>query len=218
MALKKNPRFDLKLHYRRTLEIGMVSSLCFLLLAFKYFPEYEIEKLEKKYWDPDVTVEDVVLTKHDEIKIPPPPKPPVLIEVPNNIDEDPPIEIPEFNPNANVPPPPPPQKPDNPEPVPEFYPFVEEPPTIIGGIEALNKIVIYPEFAIKVNREGKVIVEAFVDENGNVVNAELRKGIGAGCDEAALSAVRAIKFYPGKQRGRAVKVRVSVPILFKLQN
>jgi len=43
------------------------------------------------------------------------------------------------------------------------------------------------------------------------------KGIGAGCDEAAVQAVMQTKFKPGKQRGKAVKVQVSIPIVFKLQ-
>ncbi|MCK7525607.1 MAG: energy transducer TonB [Ignavibacteriales bacterium] len=63
--------------------------------------------------------------------------------------------------------------------------------------------------------EGKVYVLAFVDEAGNVTRAKIIKGIGAGCDEAALDAVRQTKFKPGKQRGTPVKVQVSIPIVFK---
>lgn len=215
MALKKNPRFDLKLHYRRTLEIGMVCSLCLLLAAFRYFPEYHTEKVKGDETQIIIKAVDIPITQQTQLP-PPPPKPVVLVEVPNTI-EDTPIDIPEFNSNADVPPPPPSIETDKPEPVPVFYPYVEEPPTIVGGIEALNKIVVYPELAIKANVQGQVLVEAFIDENGNVVNVELRKGLGAGCDDAAINAVRSVKFNPGKQRGRAVKVRVSVPIVFKLK-
>ena len=42
------------------------------------------------------------------------------------------------------------------------------------------------------------------------------KGIGAGCDEAALNAVLKTKFKPGKQRGKPVNVQVSIPVIFKL--
>ncbi len=45
----------------------------------------------------------------------------------------------------------------------------------------------------------------------------LLRGIGAGCDEAALDAVKKVKFIPGMQNGKAVNVEVTVPILFKLQ-
>jgi protein TonB len=43
------------------------------------------------------------------------------------------------------------------------------------------------------------------------------RGIGAGCDEEALKAVRDARFTPGKQRGQAVKVKMSLPITFKLR-
>jgi periplasmic protein TonB len=50
-----------------------------------------------------------------------------------------------------------------------------------------------------------------------VTSAKIIKGLGAGLDEAALNAVKETKFKPGKQRGKAVKVQVSIPIVFKLQ-
>ena len=52
---------------------------------------------------------------------------------------------------------------------------------------------------------------------GIVTKVELIRGIGAGCDEAAMDAVHKTKFKPGKQRGKPVKVQVTVPVLFKLQ-
>lgn len=81
----------------------------------------------------------------------------------------------------------------------------------------MNEKVVYPELAVKVNIQGKVYVEAFIDENGDVFDVVLLKGIGGGCDEAAINAVKSVKFNPGKQRGKAVKVRVGIPIVFKLQ-
>ena len=54
-------------------------------------------------------------------------------------------------------------------------------------------------------------------ETGTVTKANVIKGIGAGCDEAALNAVLKTKFKPGKQRGKPVKVQVSIPVVFKLQ-
>jgi protein TonB len=65
--------------------------------------------------------------------------------------------------------------------------------------------------------QGKVYVKAYVDENGNVVKVELVKGIGAGCDEEAMKAVQSTLFNPGKQRGKPVKVQVTVPIRFVLK-
>ena len=43
------------------------------------------------------------------------------------------------------------------------------------------------------------------------------RGIGAGCDEEAIRAVQQAQFKPGKQRGKAVRVKMSLPITFKLK-
>lgn len=103
------------------------------------------------------------------------------------------------------------------EEAPTYFVAVEEMPEPIGGISAIQQKIEYPEIAKRAGVEGKVYVLAFVDEDGNVTGAKIIKGIGAGCDEAALDAVRKTKFKPGKQRGTPVKVQVSIPIVFKLQ-
>jgi protein TonB len=100
---------------------------------------------------------------------------------------------------------------------PKYFVAVEEMPEPIGGIKAIQEKITYPEIAKRAGVEGKVYVLAFVDESGTVTKAQIIKGIGAGCDEAALNAVLATKFVPGKQRGVPVKVQVSIPIIFKLQ-
>lgn len=99
----------------------------------------------------------------------------------------------------------------------EYYVAVEQMPEPIGGIKAIQEKIRYPEIAKRAGIEGRVYVRAFIDEKGNVVYAEIIKGLGAGCSEAALAAVKATKFEPGRQRGKPVKVQVSVPILFQLQ-
>jgi protein TonB len=100
---------------------------------------------------------------------------------------------------------------------PVYFVAVEEMPEPIGGIAAIQQLITYPEIAKRAGVEGKVYVLAFVDEKGNVTNAKIIKGIGAGCDEAAIDAVLQTRFKPGKQRGTPVKVQVSIPIVFKLQ-
>ena len=98
---------------------------------------------------------------------------------------------------------------------PTFFLAVEEMPELIGGIKGLQNRIVYPEIAKQTGTEGKVIVQAVVDEKGNIISAKTIKGIGAGCDEVALDAVLNSKFKPGKQRGKNVKVQISVPIVFK---
>jgi protein TonB len=99
---------------------------------------------------------------------------------------------------------------------PTFFVAVEEMPQPIGGLQGIQEKISYPEIAKRAGVEGKVFIKAFVDETGNVVNAEVVKGIGGGCDEAALEAILQTKFTPGKQRGKPIKVQVIVPVVFKL--
>jgi len=97
----------------------------------------------------------------------------------------------------------------------QYFVAVEEMPEPIGGIAAIQRKVVYPAIASAAAVEGRVIINAFVDEYGNVTKTEVVKGIGYGCDEAAVDAIKSTKFKPGKQRGKPVNVRITIPILFK---
>ena len=89
-------------------------------------------------------------------------------------------------------------------------------PELIGGLASIQKLIQYPEIARKAGVEGRVIVQFVVDENGSVQDPQVVRGIGAGCDEEAVRAVRQAKFNPGMQRGKPVKVKMSLPITFRL--
>jgi protein TonB len=99
---------------------------------------------------------------------------------------------------------------------PTYFVAVEEMPEPVGGLQEIQSRIEYPVIAKRVGIEGKVFVRAFVDEKGTVTSAEVVKGIGGGCDEAALDAILKTTFTPGKQRGKPIKVQVTIPILFKL--
>lgn len=98
----------------------------------------------------------------------------------------------------------------------EVFMIVENMPRLIGGLESIQDEIKYPAIAQKAGIEGRVFVQFIVDEQGNVVDPVIVRGIGAGCDEEAIRAVRKAKFIPGRQRGQAVKVKMSIPITFKL--
>jgi protein TonB len=216
VALKKNPKVDLKRKYRRLFETSLIIALAVLIIAFKYFPEFEKETLALDGPQELVQVEDVEATKQ-EAAPPPPPKPPIPIEAPSDeVLEDIEISDTELDIEAEVAAPPPPVEEEE-EAEPVFFVAVEQQPEPIGGLEGIQKRIVYPEIAKRAGVQGRVFVKAFVDENGNVVKVELLKGIGAGCDEAAMEAVKNTKFTPGRQRGKSVKVQVSIPIVFRLQ-
>lgn len=89
-------------------------------------------------------------------------------------------------------------------------------PSPVGGIQEIYKHVVYPSKAKKVGVQGKVYVLAFINENGDVDDVKVVRGIGAGCDEAAIDAIKKIKFYPGKNGGAPVKIKFAVAINFQL--
>jgi periplasmic protein TonB len=98
-----------------------------------------------------------------------------------------------------------------------FAAVVENMPGPIGGMYAIQEKIRYPEIAKLSGIQGRVIIQAFIDESGSVVQAKVLNGIGGGCDEMAIDAVKQTKFNPGMQNGKPVKVQVTIPILFKLQ-
>jgi len=99
-----------------------------------------------------------------------------------------------------------------------YLAFAEVMPKPIGGIQAIYKnIKTYPRAAENAGIEGKVYVLAFVNEKGTVDKVKVVKGLGGGCDEAAVKAVRKTKFTPAKSKGKAVKVKTSLAIVFKIQ-
>ncbi|VAX22469.1 Ferric siderophore transport system, periplasmic binding protein TonB [hydrothermal vent metagenome] len=100
----------------------------------------------------------------------------------------------------------------------DYFVAVEQMPSPIGGIMAIQKNIHYPEIAKRAGIEGRVFVKAYIDSTGTVAKTELIRGIGSGCDEEAMNAVKKVKFNPGMQRGKRVNVQVTVPILFKLSN
>ncbi|MDX1701944.1 MAG: energy transducer TonB [Melioribacteraceae bacterium] len=99
----------------------------------------------------------------------------------------------------------------------EYMEKVDEMPFPVGGMAALAKNVVYPKKAKEEGIQGRVFVKAFIDEEGDVIWTEMVKGIGGGCELAAINAVEATKFTPGKQNGKPVKTQIMIPILFKLQ-
>jgi protein TonB len=213
----KNPIADLRAKYGRAFEISLIISLALMIVAFKFFPKLEKSEVTLEGPQELFTVEDIQHTKQEN-RPPPPPKPPIPIEAPSeDVLEDIEIGDTEIDINEQMEAPPPPPKEEKVEEEPTYFVAVEEMPEPIGGIKGIQEKIIYPEIAKRAGVEGKVYVLAFVDETGTVTKAQVLKGIGAGCDEAALDAVLKTKFKPGKQRGKPVKVQVSIPIIFKLQ-
>jgi protein TonB len=104
----------------------------------------------------------------------------------------------------------------------EIFTIVEQKPEPVGGMSAFYKYVSetigYPAIAKRTNIQGKVYVRFVISKTGDISNVEVLKGIGGGCDEEAVRVIEnAPKWIPGRQRGKPVKVYMSVPIIFTLR-
>lgn len=97
---------------------------------------------------------------------------------------------------------------------PAFFATAEVMPEPIGGMEAIYKKLFYPSEAEKNNAEGVVKIKAFIDEFGEVTDAQINEGIGYGCDEIARNAIYFAKFRPGLQKGKPIRVMMVIPIEF----
>ena len=91
-------------------------------------------------------------------------------------------------------------------------------PEPIGGLKAIQQKLVYPEHAKLYGLEGDVLIAAAIDSHGKVLKVKVAKGIGLGCDEAAIEAVRSTRFIPGQVNGKTVKSNVSFKVKFRLKN
>ncbi|EIM78503.1 TonB family protein [Nitritalea halalkaliphila LW7] len=223
MEAKKTPGADLTKKTGMFLNIGLAVSVALVLGAFEY-----------KFYD-DLGLKDLGTLTDDfedllDIPItdqPPPPPPPmeqpIIQEIPDEIEIEDEIEV-NFDVDIQeetviqevvISEAPPVEKAD------EIFDVVESPPMPPGGMEGwmkyLNSNLKYPTQARRMGIEGTVYVVFVVNTDGSIQDVELLRGIGGGCDEEAVRVVsNAPKWEPGKQRGRPVRVRMRLPIKFKL--
>ncbi len=75
----------------------------------------------------------------------------------------------------------------------------------------------YPIKAREKNIQGEVVVSFTVDKKGEITEVKAKNDIGGGCKEEAERVIKnSPKWNPAKQRGKTVKVRMNIPIIFKL--
>ena len=110
-----------------------------------------------------------------------------------------------------------PGTPDNP-----IFEVVEHMPEFTGGgmpalMEYLSKNIKYPEAAMKKGIQGRGIVQFVVEKDGSITNVKILRGVDPELDKEAVRVVSAMpKWKPGTQRGEAVRVRFTVPVMFRL--
>lgn len=217
MTHSESPGSTLRTQYGLHLQIGLVLSLALVLTAARVSfqsekgLEIEMEKQET------VDLRQVQPTQHERTP-PAPPRPPVPQVVPNEEVVGP--STPDFDAsldldasldqNAGSPSPEP-----DPSPSDEVFVEVQQRPDC-GGLQSLRKKTRYPPAARKLNLEGRVFVQFVVDENGQVTNPRVVRGVHDVLNQAALRTVRRLDCTPGKQRSQPVKVRMTMPVIFAL--
>ena len=216
---RKKPAVDLKRSYVINIQVGLIGVLIFFITIFKlnldFGSDFEIIDKEQEV----IEMEEVIQTEQ-ETTPPPPPRPPQPEPVPDDeiiedqffdLDADMDLDAP-----MDMPPPPPPDDDEDEEP--EVFQVVEDMPEPVGGMQAIYENLTYPDAARRSGIEGRVIIQFIVDENGDVQNPQVIRGIGGGCDEAAIQAIESVEWTVGRQRGRPVRVQFQLPIMFRLQD
>lgn len=99
---------------------------------------------------------------------------------------------------------------------------VDQKPSFPGGNKALNKFIAsnlrYPDMARMLDKQGTIIVKFVVNETGVLTDIKLAKdSYSLSLGKESLRVVKAMpKWYPGQKNGKAVKVKWSIPITFRL--
>lgn len=222
MDVKKNPEVDPRKKSGMYFMVGAVIALAVMLLSFEW-KVYEVKLQELGTLTLDIEEDELIPITQQELPPPPPPPPPAQVieiveddeEIEEEIeiedsesDEDEVVEIVEVEEEEEVA-------------EEQIFMVVETQPSFPGGpakmYEYLGKKMKYPSIAKDNNIQGRVYVSFVVEKDGSITDVKVLRGIGGGCDEEAIRVVKGMPSWSaGKQRGKAVRVRFNLPIVFKL--
>ena len=104
---------------------------------------------------------------------------------------------------------------------PEFFDVVEQMPEFPGGANALfeylAKNIHYPKEAAEKKIQGRVILTFVVEKDGSISRVKVVKSVEASLDQEAIRVVKSMpKWTPGKQNGKNVAVKYTIPMTFRL--
>ncbi|MBP5391458.1 MAG: energy transducer TonB [Bacteroidales bacterium] len=230
MEAKKNSRASLE--NKRTLffEIGLIAALAVVLTSFEWNSATKEVASISAGGISLIDDETVPITQQET---PPPPeniKEPVISEDLQIVENDIKVDTQFLSPDDNtepikiVPYVEPSNKTEEEE-VEEFIPFaiVEDKPTFQGGdantfTKWVYSNIVYPELAIENGIQGRVTVQFTIDKDGSVKDVRVLRGADSTLDKEAVRVIsNSPKWSPGKQRGKAVKVKYTFPIIFQMR-
>ena len=228
MEIKKSPKADLEGKKTTWFLVGLVLILAAMFVAFEWTKRDVVITAGSGIVDVPFEEEMVPITQQEEPKqAPPPPEAPKVEEVLQIADND--ANVQESTIQSNE---------DKgqaveikyvPEVVEEeeveeqqIFQVVEEMPEFPGGmaecLKFLAKNIKYPTIAQENGVQGRVIVQFVVNQDGSIVDPVVVRSVDPYLDKEALRVIKMMpKWKPGKQRGKAVRVKYTVPVTFKLQ-
>lgn len=226
MQLKKSPKASLEDKKLTYVLMGLVIVLSICYAAFEW-TEKEVTKYEVN--DTDFFFEEEIDIQQTTQETPPPPPPPAVqeVEVLNVVEDDVEVETIEINTeddkDVEVVIAPPVEAPVEEEEEEVIFMVVESMPEFPGGQQALFKYlaenVKYPVIAQENGIQGRVICQFVVNKDGSIVDVEAVRSSGEpSLDKEAIRVIKSMpKWKPGKQRGKPVRVKYTVPVNFRLQ-
>jgi periplasmic protein TonB len=227
MDVKKTPQADLENKKTLFFSISLVISMSLVVMAFQW-KQYDSTTVEKRNLTSDNVENEIDVPVTD---IAPPPvktiQQPQIVEVPDEkkieedidikfdaeVTEDTKVEVAKAYEGP---------KEEEPEVADQIFLVVEQPATPKDGIAAFYRYVssklVYPAQARRMEISGKVFVEFVINKDGSITDVRVVKGIGGGCDEEAARIIAdAPAWNAAKQRGKPVKQRMVLPIMFTLR-
>ena len=227
MELKKSPSANLENKKSTWLLVGYVMVLAVMFVAFEW-TKRDI-KIDTSQAVTDLVFEEEIIpiTEQPEQVAPPPPEAPAIAETLTIVEDDAEVEETtiasseetgekveiKYTPVAVE---------EEVEEEQQIFEVVEEAPEFPGGMGALMKFlgsnIKYPTIAQENGVQGRVIVQFVVNKDGSIVDAKVMRSVDPYLDKEALRVVSSMpKWKPGKQRGKAVRCRYTVPVMFRLQ-
>lgn len=228
MEIKKSPKADLEGKKSTWVLIGLVLILAAMFVAFEWSERDVQITADSGIVEASFDEEMIPITEQKEPKqAPPPPEAPKVEEVLQiaendaNVEESTiqssednntaveikyvPVEVEEEEPEEQ-----------------QIFQVVEEMPEFPGGmaecLKFLAKNIKYPTIAQENGVQGRVIVQFVVNRDGSIVDPVVMRSVDPYLDKEALRVIQMMpKWKPGKQRGKAVRVKYTVPVTFKLQ-
>lgn len=229
MEVKKSPKADLEGKKSTWMLIGYVLILAAVFVAFEWTERDKQVTTDTGVVEPIFEEEMIPITEEEpeQKQAPPPPEAPKVEEVLQIADNDADVEETTIKSSED----------DNTaveikyiepvveeeEPVEEeIFMVVEQMPEFPGGMaelmKFLSKNIKYPTIAQENGIQGRVIVQFVVNQDGSIVDPVVMRSVDPYLDKEALRVISTMpKWKPGMQRGKAVRVKYTVPVTFRLQ-